>query len=233
MIHYDTADWVDYLRGLGEPSHRVAMSQHLRNGCRSCRSTLGRLAAVARHVAADEAFEPPESALRFARALFSQFRPERVCALPRLLARLVQDSLREPLPVGVRGNERASRQALYEAGTMFVDLRLEQRPGRSAVALVGQLLCADDPCVAVARRPVVLTSGPTVLSATASNEHGEFHLDYEPDGVMRLHIPVDEGSRRIEIMLNPLTPDARTRDVSKRRRLVEESAGEPPRTGPE
>jgi hypothetical protein len=91
---------------------------------------------------------------------------------------------------------------------VFVDVRLEQRPGQSAVALVGQLLRSGSAGTAVARWPVVLTSGRSVLMTTASNEHGEFHLEYQPAGQMRLHIPVEDGLSRIEIELNALMPNA-------------------------
>lgn len=229
MIHYDMADWVDYLRGLGEPGGRAEMNEHLR-GCVTCQDTLARLTALALRVEADEAFEPPPSAVRRARAVFTQFQPERVCDLPRLLARLVQDSFREPLLAGIRGNERASRQALYEAGRVVVDLRLEQRPGQSAVVLVGQLLYPDEPRALVAKRPIVITSGRQVLGTTASNEHGEFHLEYEPAGQVRLHIPVEEGTRRVEIALNRLMPRSASRG---RARAARDNAHDAPTTSSE
>lgn len=206
MRHHDTHDWIDYLRGLVGPDRRAAMEAHLREGCDACRDTVDCLAALARTVAEDEAFEPPPHVLRCARALFSQFRPERVRALPRLLARLVQDSLLDPVPAGIRGNEAASRQLLYEASGIYIDLRLEQRRGQACVALVGQLLGREGLGEPIARRPIVLTSGREVVSVVGSNEHGEFHIEYVPAGQMRLHIPVEAGARRIEIGLNALMP---------------------------
>jgi hypothetical protein len=68
--------------------------------------------------------------------------------------------------------------------------------------------------VPVARRSVVLTSGREVLTTTVSNEHGEFHLEYDPAGQVRLHIPVEEGARQIEIALNPLLPRATARSAA-------------------
>ncbi len=206
MRHHDTNDWIDYLRGLVGPDRQAAMEAHLREGCDACRDTVDRLAALARAVAEDEAFEPPPHVVRCARALFSQFRPERVRALPRLLARLVQDSLRDPVPAGIRGDESASRQFLYEANGIYLDLRLEQRRGQASVALVGQLLGREGPGEPIERRPIVLTSGREVVSMVGSNEHGEFHIEYVPAGQMRLHIPVEAGARRIEIGLNALLP---------------------------
>lgn len=214
MTHYEFADWLDYVRGLGDARERVAMDQHLLDGCTSCESMMAALKTFAVAFVADRAFEPPENVVRCARAIFHQCQPERVRSLPRLLTRLVEDTLRQPLPAGVRGNIRSARQALYQAGRAFVDLRIEQRPGHRQVVLVGQLLCPRDG--AAAHLPVVLTSGSQVLVTTLSNAHGEFQMEYVPTGQMRLHIPVEEGTRRIEISLNRLMPKAtRTRAVER------------------
>lgn len=206
MTHHGMAEWIDYLRGLGDEDTRGAMERHLKDGCEACRATVAGLASLSRALKADEAFEPPPGAVRRARAVFSQFRPERVGRLPGVVARLLQDSVGEPLPAGVRGNERASRQALYEAGDMYIDVRIEQRPGQSSVTLVGQLLRLGAGCEPAKRRPIVLTSGRSVLASAASNEHGEFHFDCVPLRQMRLHIPTDDGSEQIEIALGPLMP---------------------------
>jgi hypothetical protein len=216
MKHYLFAHWVDYVRGLGEARSRAAMEQHLRDGCERCRTTVGALRELASNLAADARFEPPANVVRCARALFTQFKPERVRSLPRMLARLVQDTLREPLPAGVRGNVRGSRQVLYQAGEVFVDLRLEQRPGDPEVVLVGQLLCPDEAATRAAQ-PIVLTSGQKVLRTAACNEHGEFQMEYAPAGQMRLHIPVEDGSRRVEISLNRLMPGPRRGRAAERR----------------
>jgi hypothetical protein len=216
MTHHDMSDWIDYLRGVAEPARRAAMDAHLREGCRACEELLADLRTLAVALAADEALEPPAHVVRWARAVFTRVRPESVCALPRVLARLVHDSLAEPLPAGVRGGDPASRQALFEAGDTFVDLRVERRPGQAAVALVGQLLREHrgdgvGGGLAMDGRPVVLTADGTILAATASNEHGEFHFEYVPEGRMRLHIPVGDRLARIEIPLNGLTPGGKSR----------------------
>ncbi|HEY3381193.1 MAG TPA: hypothetical protein VGK32_05450 [Vicinamibacterales bacterium] len=217
MKHYDLTDGIDYLRGLGGPGRQGAIEGHLMAGCEVCRAMIVRLAALMAQLRADETVEPPVDVIRRARAVFVGFRPERVWGLSRIMARLVQDSLLRPLPAGIRGSERTSRQALYEAGDVYVDLRLEQRPGQPEIALVGQLLCPADVALSVARRPIVLTSGREVLTATSSNEHGEFHLEYIPAGRMRLHIPVEEGARRIEIALNPLMAPIMSRKRAAKR----------------
>lgn len=203
MNHYDLADWIDYLRGLGLADSRAAMDRHL-HGCAECQSALAALSTVSRHVRTDARFDPPDRATRYARAVFAQFRPERVSRLPRLVACLLQDSFRQPLPAGVRGNGRTSRQVLFGAGGILVDLRIEQHPGDPVVALVGQLMSADRSTSTPRGCLIVLTSGREVVTTITGNEYGEFHLEYIPAGRMRLHIPIDDGTRQIEISLDRL-----------------------------
>ena len=120
------------------------------------------------------------------------------CRAP-FLARLVQNDLLDPVPAGIRGNEAASRQLLFQASGIYIDLRLEQRRGQACVALVGQLLGRESLGEPIARRPIVLTSGREVVSMVGSNETASFTSNHVPAGQMRLHIPVEAGARRIEI----------------------------------
>jgi hypothetical protein len=209
MKHYDLADWVDYSRGLGAEPVRAAMERHVSDGCRSCLSIRAAADQITKVMATERAFEPPEGVIRQARAIFARFRPAHVFSLPRILARLVEDSLGHLQPVGVRGHGRCTRRALYRADDVVVDLRIEQRPGQTAVALVGQWLPGDDARAPMAPRPVVLTAGRRILMTTATNVHGEFHLEYEPAGRMQLHIAAADGQRRIQISLAGLHPEPR------------------------
>jgi len=53
-----------------------------------------------------------------------------------MMARLLFDSLLEPIPAGTRASHFLPRQLAYSAGSVLIDLRLEHRSGR--VCLVGQ-----------------------------------------------------------------------------------------------
>src|SRR5947209_15872908 len=139
MKHFDIDKWTDFIRGLVEDSARVAMERHLASGCRKCRHTADLLhkAAVAAH--RDSKVQVLEYAVRSARAIFILQLPEKVRLLCRAPARFLYDSFREPLPAGVRTQQRLSRQALYQAGDYSLNLRLENERGSSRVALVGQI----------------------------------------------------------------------------------------------
>src|SRR5207244_10336838 len=93
-------------------------------------------------------------------------RPEELQILPRIPARLLYDSFREPLPAGVRTQQRLSRQALYEAGDYSLDLHWENERGSPRVALVGQIKNQKEPSKHLGDVPVLLASGKKLLART-------------------------------------------------------------------
>ncbi len=203
MKHFDVTQWSNFTRGLGSAGDRGAMQAHLDSGCRSCGRTVVILHHVVEATAADAQYEVPDYAVRCARAIFTLQQPEKVQILPRILARLVYDSFREPLPAGVRGQQRLSRQALYDAGDFRLDLRFEHDRGSPRVTLIGQIENRKDPTRRVSSVPVLLASSKEIIARTVCNEFGEFRLDYLPRTHLRLSIPVlHEADRRIDVPLN-------------------------------
>src|SRR5437879_12818410 len=99
------------------------------SGCRKCRRTTDLLHKVEAATRSDSQVHVPDYALRCARAIFFLQQPEKVQILPRMPARLLYDSFREPLPAGLRTQQRLSRQYLYQAGDYSLDLWLEHERG--------------------------------------------------------------------------------------------------------
>src|SRR2546426_6722670 len=180
MKHFELAKWVDSARGLVEGSVRVAMERHLASGCRKCRQAAELLYKVQAAARNDAQVQIPHYALRCAQAVFILQQPERVQILPGIPARLLYDSFGEPLPVGLRTQQRLSRQALYQAGDYSLDLRLENERGSSRVALVGQIENRNHPEKRVSNVPVLLVSGKQILAQVVSNSLGEFQMEYMP-----------------------------------------------------
>src|SRR5712691_2049142 len=178
MKHFEFAEWTDFVRGLVEESARVAMEGHLASGCRKCRHTADLLRKAAVAARSDSRVQVPEYAVRFARAIFILQLPEKVRLLPRAPARLLYDCFREPLPAGVRTQQRLSRHALYQAGDYSLDLRLENERGSSRLALVGQIENCNHPEKRVSNVPVLLVSGKQILAQVVSNSLGEFQMEY-------------------------------------------------------
>src|SRR5262245_25343926 len=103
------------------------MASHLSSRCAGCQQIVKGLRGVALTARGELAYEAPESAVRLAQAIYSLQRPDSA-SLPRLIARLVHDSARAPLPAGIRAQNSLSRHALFEAGSYYLDLQLEHQP---------------------------------------------------------------------------------------------------------
>jgi hypothetical protein len=205
MRHYETERWVDFTRGLGGEAERKAMEAHLAAGCTQCgrrAELLGELAAMAH---ADLEYEPPADVMRMARSIFQTPHPAaQPSVAERILATLVYDSVRDPLPAGMRTGDRPS-QVLYEAEDYMLDLhvnkeRTSRESGAPRMVLVGQIASRKDPGKPLAELPVFLKSGRQVAARGVANSLGEFHLEYEPREGLRLEIPVESG-RTIEVEL--------------------------------
>lgn len=204
MKHFSIWQWADFVRGLGDAATRTAMDAHLSSPCQRCQrvaDTLGRVASIAQ---TESAYEPPQHAVRYARALYAM-RPEKA-SLPRMVARLVHDSFRAPLAAGMRSQHLVSRRALFEAGSYCLDLQLEHQPASGMVMLIGQLARRDEPATSTVSVPVWLEERKKLTASTFSSRLGEFQLEYSPARDVRLHIPLPAAGKRLEIPLDRLDP---------------------------
>jgi hypothetical protein len=200
MTHLEPADVADFARGVATVDVRERVDQHLAAGCTACQASL----AIMRHVSdlaqADECWEPPGDVVRLAKAIFPVRLPRRVGLRHRILAQLVFDSFSQPLPAGVRARQPQSRQVMYRAGDVFVDLRLDHTHGQPRVSLVGQIVSTGVPATSL---DVFLMAGQEAIAHAPANEFGEFQLQYLPGPRMRLRIPL-EGERGVDVPLTRL-----------------------------
>jgi hypothetical protein len=215
MKHFDISQWTDFGRGVVPAPERAAMETHLSaQGCARCRATLDLVRGVVAVAQTAERYTPPDYAVRCAKALSALQQPQKA-RFPSLIAHLIYDSFRDPIPAGMRSEDRASRQALYEAGDFCLDLRLEHDRGAPLATLVGQLTNRTAPDSSVPEAPVLLMARNDVVAHTVSNPFGEFQLEYAPVRSLRLCVPLDPSGRRIEVSLNRLagetskSPEAR------------------------
>ena len=205
MNHYDATKWIDFVRGVVVGRERAAMQAHLETACTRCGRIARILGAAAEVGASDSRWDVPDATVQMARATFALQGPDKVQILPRLVARLVYDSFRDPLPAGVRMQHRLCRQALYEAGRYSVDVRLEHERGCARINLVGQIADREQPTTNLGDVPVLLMSGKAVIARTLSNRFGEFQMDYEPARRIWLYVPVEQRGKGLEV---PLGVDA-------------------------
>ena len=205
MKHVETGLLVDYSRGLAGEADRAALEAHLASGCQSCKRQASVLGTLATTAGAETDYVPPPNVVRRAKEIFPSRRPkEKREGFRTIMARLIYDSVLDPLPAGVRSKDRPS-QVLYEAADYAVDLHMSREQvsrehGAPRMVVVGQIADRRQPGKWVADMPVVLMSGREVAARGLSNEFGEFHLEYVPRDDLQLQIAV-EADKRIEVSL--------------------------------
>jgi hypothetical protein len=207
MGHYDVGEWADFVRNLLSGARHSEMDQHLASGCTECNGNVAFLRRVAGTAETDRSYENPSAGLAgAARQVFAGARQSReytgwMAALESLAAHLTFDSAAELHPVGARGDRPASRQLMYQAGDYWLDLRLDRERNSMRVILVGQVANQKDPLLLMARLPVFVMAGKKIVSETASNEFGEFSLEFLPRQNLRLCVQVTQAGVQLEVPL--------------------------------
>lgn len=182
MSHFSDEIWADWARGIASADAGAEIRDHLASGCVGCSSSLATWEGVAELARREPDYEPPESVLRRAVALFEQYAPTRPAVLERStkLAELVFDSFDNPLPAGIRSLERATRHVSYKAGSYFVDVRIEEAGTSGWASVIGQLMHHPDAsALSLEGLSVVVTAGRAMVAETTTNRFGEFAFEME------------------------------------------------------
>jgi hypothetical protein len=188
--HFSEAQWVDFVRNLTLPKARMAMQQHIDNGCDRCSDTLRTWQDVFSIAGGESVFVPPADVVRIVRSQFAASVPTASTGI-----RLVFDSMLQPLTAGTRGSI-AARQFLYETDEYYIDLRLEPRADDRA-CLVGQVLNRFGAHGAVQEVPIRLHEGKQPVAHTLTNQFGEFQLEFEPGESLSISISCDQADEII------------------------------------
>ena len=203
--HLTAVEAADLARGLATAQGKLRLERHLASGCVRCGQTVAlfrRVAAIARE---DARWEPPAEVVDKAREIFA-IRPRDVeRPLRKLVARLVFDSFREPLPAGMRAAQSVSRHVLYRAGQYYVDLRLDATPGTRHVSLAGQVLRGGSDKTLPGTVSVLLMDQRSILADAPVNAFGEFNLDYDVQARLRLRVLLNSGKAGLDLPLARLT----------------------------
>jgi hypothetical protein len=186
--HGAEEDWVDFVRQQSDPVTRGRLERHLEKGCSRCARTLRLWRTVLDVADQEDAYCPPDEALRQLRGQFALRRPRPLLERMAERARLVFDSFRQPQPAGVRAAGPGPRQLLYKAGRYTIRVRLEPAADAERLSIVGQILDAQDPPSALQDIAVLAMRGSKTLDRTLTNHLGEFVL--EPDAAENLRLCV-------------------------------------------
>jgi hypothetical protein len=198
MEHFSEQAWVDFVRGL-KPSEHRQMQSHLASACTYCtriHDTWKRVHTVALR---EKLYAPSAHALRMAQLEFGAGLSG--AAEPTIFASLRFDSFTKPALAGIRSAAASARQMLYETEVLAVDLRFDRSPASKLVHVTGQILDKREPYGALADAAVIVwTSKGLPIVEAASNEFGEFSLQFEPQDGLKLSIQ-PSGQPAVRIFL--------------------------------
>lgn len=106
------------------------------------------------------------------------------------VARLVFDTLLQPLPAGIRHLRPDTRQLVYEAPALTADIALERFPDSPGTMLTGQIMRTNSPQIPLNGVPVVLKGHQGQLGLMITNEAGEFSFELQNERSVSLEIEV-------------------------------------------
>ena len=209
MQHYSLEKWGDFARNVIREDERVEMQSHLETGCAACSKELSmwqRLQQVARR---ESAYAPSEGAVRTVTATFVNRSTGRSSRAKSQLASLLFDSFRGPQLAGVRSAGSASQQLLYGSGDYRIDVRIEPQMDSEKVVLIGQVLNSADPDERLSAMPITLLKGRKILAESITSEFGEFQIESELQGGIRLVVTLSD---RQEVSLQLIEPSFTSTD---------------------
>src|SRR5580698_6207556 len=211
MPHYSLEKWVDFARNVVREDEKVEMQSHLETGCAQCSKELGmwqRLQQVARR---ELTYTPSDGAVRTVNASFMNRSTRRASHSKSLVASLLFDSFRSPLLAGVRSSGSASQQFLYGVGDYRIDVRIEPQLDSEKVVLIVQVLNSADPDERLSAAPISLLKGRKILAESVTSEFGEFQIESELQGGIRLVVTL---SNQQEVALQLIEPLFTSADVN-------------------
>jgi hypothetical protein len=200
--------WVDFARNVIRENEKVEMQSHLETGCAQCAKELSmwqRLQQVARR---KPAYTPSEGAVHTVNASFINRSTGRSSHTKAQLASLLFDGFHSPLLAGVRSSGSASQQLLYGAGDYRIDVRIEPQMDSEKVILIGQVLNSADPDERLAAMPVSLLKGQKLLAESVASAFGEFQIECELQGGIRLVVALSDRKDVSLRLVEPLFTSA-------------------------
>ncbi len=211
MKHFPEEVWTDFVRGIGQRQANKEIEAHLASGCRDCVTSAGMWKKVCSIASNEPSLTPPDYPVRMVNLEFATSHSPK----PRLwsMAKLVFDSLSQPLTAGVRSGAVDSRQMVFDADGTMVDLVFNALPQSGTISLVGQVVDKDRTKVTPRQVAIILwTETGQPVTETTSNEFGEFQMEFASQDRLRLSVEIagHKQIRTTNINLNP----AATRPVT-------------------
>ena len=194
MKHFTTEEWIDFANGAVAASRRQDMQNHLNKGCQRCEKAVSLWQKVRQTATSAAKYQPPESAVRIAKAGFAGVKlPGKPANVPGLVEVLF-DSFLQPLAQGARSSGSRTRQMLYRAEPYQVDVHIEAKPGASVLVVTGQLLDLRNPDAPGRNVPVTISNLRGHVVQTMTNQFGEFREEIRASGDLELKLMAENES---------------------------------------
>lgn len=175
------------------------MEQHLGEGCSRCEKAVSLWRKVRQTGNSAVQFQPPEDAVRIAKARFAG-RPGGQPARAPGLVEVLFDSFLQPLVEGARSAGSGTRQMLYRADPYQVDLQIEAKAGGNKLVVTGQLLDLRNPDAPGRNVPVIISNLRGHVVQTVTNEFGEFREEVQSSSDLELKL-LGEDDKAVIISL--------------------------------
>ncbi|HWY55286.1 MAG TPA: hypothetical protein VNZ03_12530 [Terriglobales bacterium] len=202
MTHFSEQVWADFVRGVGASETAQEVKEHLGSSCPECETTLAVWGRIAQLAARESAYATPENLVRLVKLQFADQQSSQREA--GLIGSMIFDSATQPLPMGVRSGSASTRQIVYEAEGLTVDLRLERKPHSSTFSAAGQVLDKDAPLSWLGNAAIVLWNDKGhMLMKTVANDYGEFQFEFEHEDQLRISI-ITANRKTLRIALGNL-----------------------------
>jgi len=180
MTHYNVDDWAEFALGGAPVERRRELQAHLDAGCEECARHASMWTRLREMAGREKTFQPPESAVRFARTLYRVFTPEESAVHPVIeWCRMIFDSRLQPALAGVRGGMPAPDRFLFQGGRLILDVVMEPRSDDQPVSLIGQISEPANPAGKLDRLDVSVVPDDGPVARTTTNAAGEFQMIFK------------------------------------------------------
>ncbi len=193
MEHFSVEKWIDFVNLAVTNSEQQRMEKHLSLGCSSCQKTVSLWQRVRASAAAEGNYQPPESAVRIAKAAFAGAGLGSTATGASNKVKLLFDSFLQPMLAGVRSAGAGTRQMLYRADPYQIDVQLEMKPGANRIVVTGQLLNLGTPKVVATGTRVLVSNMHGDVVHTVANQFGEFSGEVKNSGDLQVTFATPSG----------------------------------------
>jgi hypothetical protein len=193
MEHFSVEKWIDFVNEAVTTNERELMDSHLHIGCKSCQQTVSLWKRVRSTAAAEGNYQPPESAVRIAKAAFAGGGLGSQKKRSESRVKVLFDSFLQPVLAGVRSAGAGTRQMLYRADPYQIDVQLEMKPSANRVVVTGQLLNLSNPKVIAAGTRILVSNMQGDVVHAVANQFGEFSGEVKNSGDLQLTFATPSG----------------------------------------